>query len=90
MIDVIYLLLVEVVVCVYVDKEKYDVMYVVFVVDLEVFWGEEGKCLDWIILYIKVKNILFVFGDVLIKWFEDGELNVVVNCIDCYLEMCGD
>lgn len=28
---------------------------------------------------------MFGENDVFIKWFEDGELNVSYNCIDCYL-----
>lgn len=60
-------------------------MYKQFVDDLEGFWGEYVSMLDWYIKLIKVKNIIFDFSIVLIKWFEDGEINVSYNCIDRYL-----
>lgn len=57
----------------------------VSVSDLDVFWVEYGKWIDWFKLFLVVKNMLFI-GDVLIKWFEDGEMNVFYNCIDCYFD----
>ena len=54
------------------------------------FWGEEGKRLDWITPYTKVKNTSFQRGNVNIKWFEDGELNVAYNCIDRHLAKHAD
>ena len=56
----------------------------------EGFWGEQGKRLDWIKPYSKVKNTTFEYPDVSIKWFEDGTLNVSANCIDRHLEKRGD
>ena len=38
----------------------------------------------------KVKNTSFGPGDVSIKWFEDGTLNVAYNCIDRHLAKRGD
>ncbi|MCD7059826.1 acetate--CoA ligase [Pelagibacterium xiamenense] len=58
--------------------------------DPEGFWGEEGKRLDWIKPYTRVKNTRFAYPDVSIKWFEDGVLNVSANCIDRHLENNGD
>jgi acetyl-CoA synthetase len=37
-----------------------------------------------------VKNTSFEHSDVSIKWYEDGELNVSVNCIDRHLATRGD
>lgn len=90
MTDAIYPPSAEVVARAHADKEKYDAMYAASVADPEAFWGEEGKRLDWITPYTKVKNTSFAFGDVSIKWFEDGELNVAANCIDRHLETRGD
>ncbi len=46
--------------------------------------------IDWIKPYTKVKNTSFGPPDVSIKWFEDGTLNVSVNCIDRHLATRGD
>ncbi|RDD71672.1 acetate--CoA ligase, partial [Paracoccus versutus] len=45
----------------------------------------EGKRLDWIQSYTKVKNTDFTMGQVSVKWFEDGILNASVNCVDRHL-----
>jgi acetyl-CoA synthetase len=74
----------------HVDAETYARMYEESVKDPEGFWGEHGKRLDWIKPYSKVKNTSFDFGNVSIKWFEDGTLNVAANCIDRHLETRGD
>lgn len=37
-----------------------------------------------------MKNTSFEHSDVSIKWYEDGELNVSVNCIDRHLATRGD
>ncbi len=67
------------------DRAKYDAMYAESVSDPDAFWGREGKRLDWIKPYTKVKNTTFAYPDVSIKWFEDGVLNVAANCIDRHL-----
>ncbi|MCZ8376622.1 MAG: acetate--CoA ligase [Beijerinckiaceae bacterium] len=58
--------------------------------DPDGFWREEGKRLDWMKPYTKVKNVSYAPGNVSIKWFEDGELNVSVNCIDRHLAKRAD
>ncbi|MAQ38467.1 acetyl-CoA synthetase [Thioclava sp. ES.031] len=72
------------------DAAKYREMYQESITDPEKFWGREGKRLDWITPYTKVKNTDFTFGHVDIKWFEDGVLNASVNCIDRHLATRGD
>ena len=74
----------------WVDNDKYVEMYEKSVSDPNGFWGEHGKRLDWIKPYTKVKNTSFDPNHVSIKWFEDGTLNVSVNCIDRHLETRGD
>jgi acetyl-CoA synthetase len=74
----------------HVDAEQYRSRYADSVADPDAFWGEEGKRLDWIKPYTKVKNVDFTLGQVSIKWFEDGTLNVAANCIDRHLEARGD
>ncbi|HGG63631.1 MAG TPA: acetate--CoA ligase [Rhodobacteraceae bacterium] len=72
------------------DKAKYDAMYQASMQDPDAFWGEHGKRIDWIEPYTKVKNTDFTLGQVDIKWYEDGTLNVAANCIDRHLETRGD
>ncbi len=67
------------------DRAKYDEMYAESVSDPDAFWGREGKRLDWIKPYTRVKNTTFAYPDVSIKWFEDGVLNAAANCIDRHL-----
>ncbi len=74
----------------YVDNDKYLEMYAQSVSDPDAFWGEQGKRLDWIKPYTKVKNTSYAPGNVSIKWYEDGTLNVAANCIDRHLETRGD
>ncbi len=72
------------------DAAKYREMYKESIENPDAFWGREGKRLDWILPYTKVKNTDFTFGQVSIKWFEDGVLNASVNCIDRHLATRGD
>ncbi|MDD9179731.1 MULTISPECIES: acetate--CoA ligase [Aliivibrio] len=72
------------------DDEKYREMYQQSVINPEGFWREHGQILDWMTPYTKVKNTSFDTGHVDIKWFEDGELNVSVNCIDRHLATRGN
>ncbi|WP_276719750.1 acetate--CoA ligase [Pseudooceanicola nitratireducens] len=75
----------------HVDAAKYAEMYKASVSDPDTFWGDEArKRLDWTKPFTKVKNTDFTLGQVSIKWFEDGELNVAANCIDRHLATRGD
>jgi len=73
----------------FIDKDGYEKLYRKSVEKPDKFWGKEGKRLDWIKPYSKVKNTSFAYPDVSIKWFEDGSLNVAANCIDRHLKKCG-
>jgi len=72
------------------DAAKYREMYEHSVADPEMFWYEQGKRLDWIKQYTRVKNTTFEYPNVSIRWYEDGTLNVSANCIDRHLEKRGD
>jgi len=72
------------------DKETYDAMYAASIADPAAFWGEHGKRIDWIKPYSKVKDTSYAPGNVSIKWYEDGTLNVSANCIDRHLATRGD
>lgn len=74
----------------YVNPQSYDAMYEQSVRDPEAFWSEAGKRLHWITPYTRAKNTSFAPGNVDIRWFEDGTLNVSANCIDRHVELRGD
>lgn len=38
------------------DKAGYEAMYLASVQDPDAFWGEQGKIIDWMKPYTKVKN----------------------------------
>ncbi|MBT4702411.1 MAG: acetate--CoA ligase [Rhodospirillaceae bacterium] len=71
------------------DNDKYLEMYKQSVDDPEGFWGEEGKRIDWIKPYTKIKNTTYD-KPVSIKWYEDGTLNASANCLDRHLATRGD
>jgi acetyl-CoA synthetase len=64
-------------------------MYRRSVTDSAGFWGEIGKRVDWIKPYNKVKDVDYT-GDVRIRWYYDGTLNVSANCLDRHLATRGD
>ncbi|MBV9835660.1 MAG: acetate--CoA ligase [Alphaproteobacteria bacterium] len=68
----------------YVDAAKYQAMYKASIDDPVKFWGEHGKRVDWIKPYTQVKDVDYS-GDVRIRWYYDGVLNVSANCIDRHL-----
>lgn len=72
------------------DKAGYEAMYRASVQDPDAFWGEQGKILDWMKPYTRVKNTSYDPGHVSIKWYEDGLLNVSANCLDRHLAQRGD
>ena len=73
-----------------IKADDYKRLYRESIEDPDTFWGREGKRLDWIKPYTKVKNADFTFGKVDIKWFEDGILNTSANCIDRHLATRGE
>jgi len=74
----------------FIDDAKYQAMYAQSIKDPDGFWREQAKRIDWIKPFTKVKNTNFGPGDVSIKWFEDGVLNVAANCVDRHLAKRGD
>ena len=69
----------------YLTDEEYKEMYEESLLFPEKFWGKMGDSIDWIRPYKKVKNTSFLHDKVDIRWYEDGSLNVSVNCIDRHL-----
>ena len=73
-----------------INPEQYQSDYQLSVTDPDAYWGKQGKILDWIKPYQKVKNTSFAPGNVSIKWYEDGTLNLAANCLDRHLAERGD
>jgi len=70
----------------YVDKSEYEKKYKLSIADNENFWRKEGKRIDWIKPYTKIKDVKYSKNDVKIKWYYDGTLNASYNCIDRHLK----
>ena len=72
------------------DNDKYLEMYQASIDDPEAFWGEQGKRINWIKPYTKVKDVSFAKEDLHIRWYYDGTLNASANCLDRHLSTRGD
>jgi len=70
----------------YVNKNQYEKKYKLSIKDNEGFWRREGKRINWIKPYTKIKDVIYSKTDVRIKWFYDGTLNASANCIDRHLK----
>ena len=70
----------------YVDKNKYENKYKLSIKDNEGFWRKEGKRIDWIKPYTKIRDVKYSKTEVRIKWYYDGTLNASANCIDRHLD----
>lgn len=68
-----------------IDQKTFERMYQESITNPDAFWGEQGKRIDWIQDYTKVKNTSFERDNVDIRWYEDGVLNASYNCIDRHL-----
>ncbi|MBF0450122.1 MAG: acetate--CoA ligase [Candidatus Magnetomorum sp.] len=71
------------------DEQSYPSMYEQSIQAPEKFWAEIARRIDWFEPFTKVKDSTF-HGDVDIKWFVNGKLNVSYNCLDRHLEQRGD
>ncbi len=69
-----------------VNKSQYEKKYKLSIKDNENFWRKEGKRIDWIKPYSKIKDVKYSKKEVNIKWYYDGTLNASANCIDRHLE----
>jgi acetyl-CoA synthetase len=71
-------------------REDYERLYRESVDDNEGFWGRMAERLEWFKAPTKIKDVSYRAEDLHIRWFEDGELNVSVNCLDRHLATRGD
>ncbi|KAF1712446.1 acetate--CoA ligase [Pseudoxanthomonas kalamensis DSM 18571] len=73
-----------------VDRSSYERDYRASVENPDAFWGKVAERLDWFKKPSVIRNVSYKLDDFRIKWFEDGELNVSVNCLDRHLAERGD
>jgi len=74
----------------HVDAETYERMYAASIADPEAFWAEQGKRIDWMRPYSRIKNTSFLYPNIYVRWYEDGTLNACANCVDRHLATRGD
>ena len=74
----------------HVNAKQYDQLYAASIKEPNGFWATQGRRLDWIKPFTKVKDVNFDLGSVSINWFQDGILNVSANCIDRHLATRGE
>ena len=73
-----------------ISPAEYERLYKESIQEPETFWRTVAKRIDWYRFPTKIKDTSFAPDDVHIRWFEDGQLNVSVNCLDRHLEARGD
>jgi acetyl-CoA synthetase len=72
------------------DSKTRAAMYQESITDSEAFWRKQAGMVDWIKEPTEIKQTSFAPGNVDIKWYADGELNVAANCLDRHLSEYGD
>ena len=73
-----------------VKAAEYKAMYEESVRDPAGFWSRIARRIDWMKFPTKIKDVSYDPVHFRIRWFEDGELNVSVNCLDRQLAERGD
>jgi len=69
----------------WINSQQYETLYQKSINDNEGFWADQASCIDWIKPFSTVKDVSFDREDLHIRWYEDGTLNVCVNCVDRHL-----
>ncbi|KRD76869.1 acetate--CoA ligase [Lysobacter sp. Root983] len=73
-----------------ITREDYERLYAESVQQPEAFWARVAQRLDWYTPPTKIKDVNYALDDFRIRWYEDGELNASVNCLDRHLATRGD
>jgi acetyl-CoA synthetase len=73
-----------------VKRADYEAMYGESLADPEAFWARIAKRIDWMRFPARIKDVSFDPADFRVRWYEDGELNASVNCLDRQLATRGD
>ncbi len=73
-----------------IQAADYARLYAQSLQDPEAFWREAAKRLEWVRFPTRIRDVSFRREDFRIRWYEDGVLNVTVNCLDRQLAARGD
>ena len=73
-----------------INKVEYENLYNESIKNNDAFWEAQGKRIDWVKEYKKIKKFTYSKEKVEIKWFYDGTLNVSYNCIDRHAKKSPD
>ena len=69
-----------------ITPQKYKEMVEESTKDPLTFWRVNGKRIDWITPYTRVRDVSFDAKDLHIRWYPDGTLNASFNCLDRHLK----
>jgi acetyl-CoA synthetase len=64
--------------------------YAAALADPQSYWANVAQRLTWMRFPTRIKNTSYALEDFRIRWFEDGELNVSVSCLDRHLAAQGE
>jgi acetyl-CoA synthetase len=64
----------------YCSAADYDRLYAESITDPDVFWAKQAERISWFTPPSKIAN--WSYDPVLIKWYEDGVLNLCHNAVD--------
>jgi acetyl-CoA synthetase len=70
--------------------DDYRRMYRESLADPDAFWARMAGRLQWVRPPARIKDTSFALDDFRIRWYDDGKLNVSVNCLDRHLAQRGD
>ncbi len=73
-----------------VSAADYEAAYGESVRDPAGFWAKIAQRIDWYRFPTRIKDVSFDPADFRIRWYEDGELNVSVSCLDRQLAARAD
>jgi acetyl-CoA synthetase len=69
------------------SMDEYKKLYGESEKDLEGFWAEQAKCIEW---FKKWDTVLDERKAPFVKWFSGGTTNISYNCLDRHLKTRGD
>ncbi|MBZ0087054.1 MAG: acetate--CoA ligase [Thermomonas sp.] len=72
------------------DRAGYQRDYAESLQDPTAFWTRQARRLDWYRFPTRIKDVSYDPANFHIRWFDDGELNASVNCLDRHLDKHGD
>ena len=75
-----------------INAAQYDALYQLSLREPEKFWLEQARALEW---FKPPQHALKYDWDTNARkiehtWFEDGQLNLTINCLDRHLKTRGD